>query len=498
MLQDSTHLLLNEKYHLLCLMHDTAIPALFVCGNDANLLHHPDMIELMQGRQAADAIWQMVVKKKEPATCSIAALRKKFPEVAWLSALQETGAREIMTIPFSNSDSITGFFCFYAMRTGLFSDDKCSLMQWLTAVMGNAMVNVLTHERMEQQLKKISRYKQQIENEHSYLLEENSRATAFSEVIGTGEAMKQVFRMVSQVAGSGSTVLLQGESGTGKELIARAIHRSSDRQHKLMIKLNCAALPPSLIESELFGHEKGSFTGALEKRTGKFELANNSTLFLDEIGELPLELQAKLLRVLQEKEFERVGGTQTIKVNVRIIAATNRNLQKEVEAGRFRPDLFYRLNVFPIVLPPLRDRKEDIPELVQHFMERFAKNAGKPIRKISAQALQHLRTYSFPGNVRELEHLIERSVLLSSGTVLSNIDLPASAIRPAAAEDKDNFTIKTLDEMQRSYILKVVKKCNGRISGIHGAATRLGLPHSTLMSKMKKLKITKEHFVEGK
>jgi transcriptional regulator with GAF, ATPase, and Fis domain len=304
--------------------------------------------------------------------------------------------------------------------------------------------------------------------------------------------MKKVFRLVSKVAPSNSTVLLTGETGTGKELIARAIHNSSPRKNKLMIKVNCAALPVNLIESELFGHERGSFTGATERRIGKFELANHSTLFLDEIGEMPLELQVKLLRALQEKEIERVGGKTTIKVDTRIIAATNRNLENLMEEGRFRTDLFFRLNIFPISLPPLKNRKEDIPSLASHFIHRISKKAGKNILSFSNKALQELINYDWPGNIRELEHLIERSVLLTTGDTIKEIYLPSKNKKLSVVPEAQELTIRTIDENEREYILKILKHVDGRISGMGGAAELLGVPPSTLNSKIKKLGIRKE------
>jgi transcriptional regulator with GAF, ATPase, and Fis domain len=264
-----------------------------------------------------------------------------------------------------------------------------------------------------------------------------------------------------------------------------------------MVKVNCAALPANLIESELFGHERGSFTGATERRIGKFELANNGTLFLDEIGEMPLELQTKLLRALQEKEIERIGGKAPIKVDVRIIAATNRNLETEMMERRFRSDLFYRLNIFPISLPPLRQRKEDIRMLALHFIERFAKKAGKKIRTLSSRVLTELQQYSWPGNVRELEHTIERSILLSSGDTLQQVDLPSSRKTPAMEMEGGPFVPYTIDENERVHILKVLKFCNGKINGKGGAAAILGVPPSTLNSKMKRLNIKKLHMGEG-
>jgi transcriptional regulator with GAF, ATPase, and Fis domain len=306
--------------------------------------------------------------------------------------------------------------------------------------------------------------------------------------------MQKVFHLVSKVAPSDSTVLILGETGTGKELIARAIHNNSPRKNRLMVKVNCATLPVNLIESELFGHERGSFTGATERRIGKFELANNGTLFLDEIGDLPLELQAKLLRVLQEKEVERIGGKNPIKVDVRIIAATNRNLDMETAEGRFRSDLYYRLNIFPINLPPLRSRIEDIPLLTAHFIQRFSKKMGKQIDKISNSELQELLRYSWPGNIRELEHLIERSVLLATGDTIMNISLPSSRQQEANQLSQAYFCLKTIDENERDHILNMLKYCKGKITGEGGAAQKLGVPNSTLSSKMKRLHINREHF----
>jgi transcriptional regulator with GAF, ATPase, and Fis domain len=366
-------------------------------------------------------------------------------------------------------------------------------LQGLSYQLAITIANIIANEQIEKQLDEIRHYKQQLEEENLYLQEERNAGYNFSEIIGAGTEMQKIFRLVSQVAPSDATVLLMGETGTGKELIARAIHNASPRKDKLMVKVNCATLPPNLIESELFGHEKGSFTGASERRIGKFELANNSTLFLDEIGELPTELQVKLLRALQEKEIERIGGRGPIKVNVRIIAATNRNLQKEADAGRFRSDLFYRLNVFPVTLPPLRNRKEDIPVLTTHFIARYARIAGKKINNLSPRVMESLLNYSWPGNVRELEHLVERSVLLTTGSTIKQMHLPSGNQKEVTMGE---FTIVPLDEMERTYILKVLKACKGRISGPYGAAIKLRLPSTTLISKMQKLGIKKEHFHE--
>jgi transcriptional regulator with GAF, ATPase, and Fis domain len=259
-----------------------------------------------------------------------------------------------------------------------------------------------------------------------------------------------------------------------------------------MVKVNCAALPANLIESELFGHERGAFTGAIDRRIGKFELANQSTLFLDEIGEMPLEAQSKLLRVIQERELERVGGKQTIKIDVRLIVATNRNLEEEVKAGRFRADLYYRLNVFPIILPPLRDRAEDIEPLMHFFVEKFSRNTGRKIRKIKPSVIQQLKSYTWPGNVRELEHLIERSVLLTTDGMLNEVYIPQNS--DTNKEQQTYFGNRTLEDVERSYIIEVLKRCTGKISGIGGAAEILNIPGNTLHSKMKKLGITKADY----
>lgn len=313
-------------------------------------------------------------------------------------------------------------------------------------------------------------------------------------IIGTSPALRSTLDLVSKVAATNCSVLLLGETGTGKELIANAIHYNSPRKNKPMIRVNCAALPPTLIESELFGHERGSFTGAIDRRIGKFELADNSTLFLDEIGEMPLEMQVKLLRALQEREIERIGGRSTIKVNVRIIAATNRNLKNEVTEGRFREDLYYRLNVFPISLPALRERRHDIMLLASAFIKRFAAKSGKRIDGICNQVLQELTNHNWPGNIRELEHQIERSVILCTGHTLEKIYLPQT-ISPLVYHPETNIIrpLKTLEESECDHIRNIIKQCGGRIGGHLGAAELLGVPASTLFSKMKKLGIGKIH-----
>jgi DNA-binding NtrC family response regulator len=314
----------------------------------------------------------------------------------------------------------------------------------------------------------------------------------FEGIIGKSPLLLTVFDQIMQVASSDTSVLIMGESGTGKERIADSIHQFSPRKPHPIIKVNCAALPANLIESELFGHEKGAFTGAIDKRTGRFEQAHNGTLFLDEIGEMPLEMQSKLLRVLQEKEIERIGGKGTIKVNVRIIAATNRNLEKEVAEGRFRLDLYYRLNVFPIQLPSLRERKEDIGLLTQFFIDHYSRKTGKAVSRIADAALKNLLAWHWPGNIRELENLIERSVLLAKGTVIEDIPLPVAKMVKEEAV-RTGWQAKTIEENEREHILAVLQQCNGRIRGAGGAAEILGVPPTTLASKMIKLGIKRTH-----
>jgi DNA-binding NtrC family response regulator len=308
------------------------------------------------------------------------------------------------------------------------------------------------------------------------------------DIVGKSSAIKKIFEQVSIIAPTDSTVLLHGETGTGKELIARAIHNRSARRDCAFVRMNCAAIPSGLLESELFGHERGAFTGAITQKTGRLELADQGSLFLDEIGDIPLELQPKLLRVLQEREFERLGSTRTKKVDVRVIAATHRDLEEMILDHQFRSDLFYRLNVVPIFLPPLRERPEDIPLLVQHFVRRFTRRTGKAIDTIPQSTIDALRCYPWPGNIRELENVIERAVILSSGPVLqvSPKDLKT---RVAPGQNADH--VQTLEEVERNHILKTLKETQWTLSGPGGAAGRLGLNRSTLYFRMKKLGIAR-------
>jgi formate hydrogenlyase transcriptional activator len=324
-----------------------------------------------------------------------------------------------------------------------------------------------------------------------YLEEELRAAQEGEELIGATGGLSDVMGQVRQVAGTDATVLIIGETGTGKEPISQAIHRLSWRKDKPLVKLNCAALPENLIESELFGHEKGAFTGALARKPGRFELADGGTLFLDEIGELPLDLQAKLLRVLQEGEFERLGGTHTLKVDVRIIAATNRDLSRRTQEGHFRSDLYYRLNVFPITLPPLRERQDDILPLVTHFVHKYAAKYGKTIESVSEPQLAALQNYAWPGNVRELQHVLERAVILTQGTCLALGNWFQEA-HPGSPAGSPTSPLGTLEEVERTHIIKALEAANWRLSGTGGAAELLGLKYTTLQSRMQKLGITRK------
>lgn len=322
--------------------------------------------------------------------------------------------------------------------------------------------------------------------ENEYLREEAGTELEFEEIVGSSPPIKAVLQSVRQVAGTDSTVLLTGETGTGKELIARAIHKLSGRKNNLLVKVNCAALPSGLIESELFGHEKGAFTGALSRKIGRFELADGGTIFLDEIGDLPLELQSKLLRVLQEGEFDRVGGTVTLKSDVRVIAATNLELETAVQEKRFRPDLYYRINIFPIRVPPLRERKEDISLLARHFVMEHSNKMGKQVEKIPKATMDALIAYAWPGNIRELNNVIERAVILSQGSRLELGDwLPKASVTPSGSK------VLNLEDLERQHIAEILEMSGWRVSGSNGAAKILGIKPTTLESKMKRLGISR-------
>jgi PAS domain S-box-containing protein len=377
-------------------------------------------------------------------------------------------------------------------------DERGDLVEFV-----GAQIDVTEHHRaradLEKAFEEIKRLKDQLHDENVVLREQIDQAFMFEEIVGTSSALQGVLSRLMKVAPTDSSVLISGETGTGKELVARAIHKRSRRSQRAFVSVNCAALTPSLISSELFGHEKGAFTGAMQRRLGRFELANGGIIFLDEIGEVPLDTQVALLRVLQEREFERVGGTQPVKIDVRVIAATNRDLEAAVANGTFRPDLYYRLNVFPIQVPPLRERQDDVLMLLEFFVHRFAQKMGKHFKKIDKRTVELFRSYPWPGNIRELQNVVERSVIVSSDDVfcvdeawLSRDSRRVSLPQKTEPADADEYASR-----ERQIIEDALAGSRGRVSGQNGAAARLGVPPSTLDSRIRKLSIRKNHFKLG-
>jgi formate hydrogenlyase transcriptional activator len=396
------------------------------------------------------------------------------------------GIRSVLDIPIITGGSVVHVIAINSVKSErVWPEELYPRLQLLGEIFVNALERKQIRLELEKRLREIEELKQRLENENIYLHEEVKLLADHTDIVRQSLAMKKVLSQAEQVARTDSTVLIQGETGTGKELVARAIHRLSSRKDRLLVTINCASLPPTLIESELFGREKGAYTGALTKMIGRFEIADGSTLFLDEIGEIPLELQGKLLRVLEEGNFERLGSTNTRHVDVRIIAATNRDLGEEVKTGRFRKDLYYRLNVFPIAIPPLRERPEDIPLLVWAFIRMFQERMGKEIETVLKKTMEVLRSYSWPGNVRELKNVIEHAMILSNDKNL-RVHLPG----PGALE---RDAAQTLQDMERRHILAVLEKTGWRLSGDGGAAEVLGLKRTTLRAKMKRLGIKRSN-----
>jgi len=403
---------------------------------------------------------------------------RQFP-ADFTHRLLAEGIQSVVSIPLLRGERILGALNTGSRRAAAFTQDDVDLLVQISNEVAIAIENALA-------FRQIAELRDRLAEEKLYLEDEIRTEYDFEEIVGESPAWKKVLHDVETVAPTDSTVLIQGESGTGKELIARAIHNLSQRRERTFVKVNCAAIPTGLLESELFGHEKGAFTGAIAQKIGRFELADRGTLLLDEIGDIPLELQPKLLRVLQEREFERLGSTRTLKVDVRLIASTNRDLTRMVAEKEFRGDLFYRLNVFPISLPPLRERRQDIPLLARYFAQKYAQRMNKPIETVPAEAMEALTRWHWPGNVRELENFIERAVILSRGTVLK---LPISEIADSAAAPSSTPT--TLEEAEREHILKALRETHWVIGGPNGAAVRLGLKRTTLQSRMQKLGITR-------
>jgi formate hydrogenlyase transcriptional activator len=397
-----------------------------------------------------------------------------------------TGFKAQCHLPLVNRGRGFGVLTLASLAEAAFPETEIPFLEQVAAEIAIAIENARAYDQ-------IAALKEQLEGERVYVEDEILAGATFEEIVGSSESLLQALGHVARVAPTDSTVLVTGESGTGKELVARALHKRSRRANRPFIRVNCAAIPQSLLASELFGHEKGAFTGATERRLGRFELANGGTIFLDEIGDIPADTQVALLRVLQEREFERVGGARTVSVDVRVVAATNRDLKAAVEAGTFRLDLFYRLNVFPIRIPSLRERKDDIPLLAKYFIERYARSTGKTIKNIDRKALEVLQAYDWPGNIRELQNVIERTVILCDGATLS---INESSIHRETFETPHPATAlsATLMNTEKEMIETALEETGGRVSGSLGAAVKLGIPRSTLESKIRSLRINKHLF----
>lgn len=428
---------------------------------------------------------EQMAKSGEPLVRANLETERRFAEDEFMCA---NGVRTVVSVPLMVHDRLIGTINYARYSVHEFSTPEVAVLRDVSCVLATAVSNALQYEELVE-------LKDRLQVENVMLREDIDRDEMFGEIVGASAGLRRVLALAERVAASDATVLITGETGTGKELLARAIHRRSSRAPRALVKVNCAALPKDLIASELFGHEKGAFTGALNQRIGRFEMADGGTIFLDEVGELPHEMQVALLRVLQESEFERVGGTRTISTDARVIAATNRNLRQEVAEGRFRSDLYYRLNVFPIKSPALRERREDIPLLVEHFVARFAGRIGKKIDRVDGESLEMLKHYDWPGNIRELANIVERAVILTDDSVLrvpSGIfgdELPLTAARGHSDETEDRISMQ-----ERQLIEEALAASNGRVAGQRGAASRLGLSPSTLESKIRRLGIDKYRF----
>jgi formate hydrogenlyase transcriptional activator len=423
----------------------------------------------------------LVLETQQPLIFSRLADAARWPR--YLEKVAPLGPKSLCILPLTTARSRLGTLVFVSKEEGTYDGVDLDFLGRVAKQVAVAFENALAFDCIE-------KLKERLEKEKVYLEEEIRSENNFEEIVGENAGLRRVLKEIETVAPTNSTVLIIGETGTGKELVARALHQLSPRRAQTFVKLNCAAIPSGLLESELFGHEKGAFTGAIMPKVGRFELADQGTLFLDEVGDIPAELQPKLLRVLQEQEFERLGSTRTIRVDVRLVAATNRDLQRMVKEGQFRSDLYYRLNVFPTVLPPLRERRDDIPRLVRHLTQKFARRIGRRIETIPSEIMEALTQYAWPGNVRELENVIERAVILSPGTELHVAigDLRAAARQASKPANGDG----TLEDAERHHILRVLAETNWVLGGANGAAAKLGMKRTTLQSKMKKLGIARQ------
>ena len=463
--------------------HDFISLALHDAGEDVmriQMLDYPDGsgriregMTVAMGKSPAGCCYQ----ERKPKVSTRAELETYDSEIVRM--LLAEGVQTTCCVPLVTRDRVIGTLNLASLRDAAFTQEDVHLLGQVAGQVAIAVENALA-------FKEIAELKNKLADEKLYLEDEIRSELNFEEIIGESGSLKQILKQAETVAPTDSTVLILGETGTGKELIARAIHNLSRRRERTFVKVNCAAIPTGLLESELFGHERGAFTGAIAQKLGRFELADKGTIFLDEVGDIPLELQPKLLRVLQEQEFERLGGTRTIHVDVRLVAATNRDLSALVEEGRFRSDLYYRFNVFPLRMPPLRERREDIPLLVRYFVQKYSRRMNKRMESVSTESLEALGRYHWPGNIRELENLVERAVIVSSGPVLR---IPVGDLRAPLASSA--AAAVTLEEAEREAILRALGETNWVLAGPRGAAARLGMKRTTLQSRMQKLGITR-------
>jgi formate hydrogenlyase transcriptional activator len=473
---DSLALVLHEAVSKTMRLH--------VLGSSEPTTHIPAIV-LPVEEDPAGLVWQI----QQPLIVSSVAEAGRWPQ--FLERVRPHGLQSLCGLPLTTARRRLGALVFASRRPAVYQATDVGFLQLVANQVAVAVENALAFQEIEAAFREIEALKDKLAEENAYLEEEVRTEHNFGEIVGESTALRRVLKEVETVAPTGSTVLIRGETGTGKELIGRALHDLSRRRDRTFVKLNCAAIPTGLLESELFGHERGAFTGAISQKVGRFELAHQGTLLLDEVGDIPMELQPKLLRVLQEQEFERLGGTKTIKVDVRLLAATHRDLARMVAEGRFREDLYYRLNVFPLVLPPLRERPDDIPRLVGHFTQRFARRMGRRIETIPSTVMGALVRYPWPGNIRELQNVIERAVILSPGP---SLHIPPGDLQPAPARSGAlTAPSSTLADAERDHILGVLRETGWVLSGPDGAAARLGMKRTTLQSKMKKLGISRPH-----
>jgi formate hydrogenlyase transcriptional activator len=460
-------------------LHEAATDSLRLHVLETGELVEPGFeIDLRPEDDPAGLVWQ----SQQPLITSNVDELRRWPQL--LERVERYGVQSYCWLPLTTARRRLGALVFTSKQPAAYDNPEIPFLQLVANQVAVAVENA-------QAFQEIEALRDQLAKEKAYLEEEVRTEHRFGDIVGENATLRAVLKQVETVASTESTVLIRGETGTGKELIARAVHDLSPRKGRTLVKLNCSAIPTGLLESELFGNEKGAFTGAISQRIGRFELAHQGTLFLDEVADIPLELQPKLLRVLQEHEFERLGSTKTIRVNVRVVAATNRDLAEMMAEGRFRSDLYYRLNVFPITLPPLRERPDDIPRLVRHFTQGFARRMGRRIESIPSSVMDALIRYSWPGNVRELQNVIERAVILSPGTTLQVV---LADLHPAAAQASASTAAPaavTLTDAEREHIMRALRDANWVLGGPKGAAARLGMNRSTLHWKMKKLGISR-------